>query len=131
MIRKINIKLAANIFLLFSAAIILFHLLVMSGVVPYNIVWGGRLEDTQQMYVFESIAMAVNLAIAFVVCVKVGYLKPYLPKGVITVVLWGMVILFVLNTVGNLLAKTTLETLLFTPLTLISAVLFYRMAIER
>ncbi|MCC7298420.1 MAG: hypothetical protein IT244_08815 [Bacteroidia bacterium] len=33
-------------------------------------------------------------------------------------------ILFVLNTVGNLMAKTTTETIIFTPITAISAVLY-------
>ena len=130
-IRKIDIKLAASMMMAFLSCVVVFHLLVLSGVVPYDLVWGGRLENATQMYVFETVSITINLAIIVVVGIKGGYIKPFLPSNVVTFLLWVLAILFALNTVGNLFAESKVEMILFTPLTLISAVLFYRMAIER
>jgi hypothetical protein len=110
--------------------IVVFHLLVLSGVIPYSVVWGGRLENVSQMHMFETASLIVNLAIIVVIAIKGGYLKPFLSKRTIAFILWALVILFSLNTIGNLLSKNSLEKILFTPLTLFSAVLCYRMVIE-
>ncbi|MCG6976170.1 MAG: hypothetical protein LJE56_07125 [Acidiferrobacterales bacterium] len=130
-IKKIDIKLAAGIVMALLSVIVVFHLLVLSGVIPYNIVWGGRLESAAQMYVLETVSLAVILAVILVVAIKGGYIKPFLPPKVVTILLWLLTALFALNTVGNLFAESTVETMLFTPITLISAVLLFRMAIER
>ena len=130
-IKKIDIKLAAGIVMALLSVIVVFHLLVLSGVIPYNIVWGGRLESAAQMYVLETVSLAVIHAVILVVAIKGGYIKPFLPPKVVTILLWLLTALFALNTVGNLFAESTVETMLFTPITLISAVLLFRMAIER
>jgi len=130
MIRKIDIKLATMIMMGLLSFFVVFHLLILSGVVPYSIVWGGRLQNVTQMYVFEAVSLTINLVVIAVVGIKGGYIKPYLPDKLVTFLLWVFVILFALNTVGNLFAESKLEQILFAPLTLISTVLFYRMAIE-
>ena len=78
-IKKIDIKLAAGIVMALLSVIVVFHLLVLSGVIPYNIVWGGRLESAAQMYVLETVSLAVILAVILVVAIKGGYIKPFLP----------------------------------------------------
>ena len=78
----------------------------------------------------ETISLLINLAIMFVVGVKAGYIKRYLNIKIINAILWFLVALFLLNTIGNLVSLSALEAIIFTPLTLISALLFYRMAIE-
>ena len=129
-IKIINIRFAANLMLVMLSCVVVFHLLVLSGAIPYNFVWGGRLESTSQMYSFEVVSIIINLVVIAIVGMKVEYIKPFIPKRAVTFLLWGLAILFALNTVGNIFSKTTLETILFTPFTLISAVLCYRMAIE-
>lgn len=113
------------------SCVVVFHLLVLSGIVPYNIVWGGRLESAMQMYAFELVSLTINLVIIAIVGMKGGYIKPYLPDKLVTFLLWVFVILFALNTVGNLFAESKLEMIIFTPLTFISTILFYRLAIEK
>lgn len=129
-IKKINIRFAAILMLVLLSCVIVFHLLVLSGTIPYSVVWGGRLESVSQMYLFEAMSITINLMIIVIIAIKAGYVKPFISKRTLTFLLWALAILFALNTVGNLLATTILETILFTPLTLISAVLCYRMAIE-
>ena len=129
-IKKIDVKFAATLMIVLLSCVVVFHLLVLSGIIPYNVVWSGRLESISQMYLFETVSITINLAVIAIMGIKGGYIKPFIPKRVVTFLLWILVILFTLNTVGNMFSKTTLETILFTPLTLISAILCYRMIIE-
>ena len=130
-IRKFSVKRAANIILVILLCVLVFHILVLAGLIPFTIVWGGRLETVSQMYVFEAVSLIINLAIMSVVGMKVGYINPYLNGKIINAILWFLVALFLLNTVGNIVSLSALEAVVFTPLTLISALLFYRMAIEQ
>lgn len=113
------------------SCIVLFHLLVLSGVVPFSLVWGGRLKSPSQMYLFETVSLTINLAVIAIVAIRGGYIRPYLPRKVVTFLLWVLVILFTLNAAGNLFSEHKLEMILFSPLALVSAALLYRMAIER
>jgi hypothetical protein len=129
-IEKISIKISANIIISILLCTFIFHVFVLTGVIPYDIVWGGRLENISQMYVFEFISLAINSIIMIVVCIKVGYVKTYINLKFINIILWFLVVVFLLNTVGNIVSFSILESIIFTPLTFISALLFYRMAIE-
>ncbi|PCI03772.1 MAG: hypothetical protein COB79_00140 [Zetaproteobacteria bacterium] len=129
--QMIKVKTAANTILVILFCVLVFHLLVLVGFIPFDTVWGGRLETQSQMYVFETVSIIINTIIMLVVSMKAGYIKAYLHMKIINTILWFLVVLFTLNTAGNILAMSWLETLIFTPLTLISAFLFYRMAIEK
>lgn len=65
-----------------------------------------------------------------VVADKADYLKLPFSTKTITIILWVFVVLFAVNTIGNLFSKNRLEQLLFSPLTLLAAILFARIAIE-
>jgi hypothetical protein len=129
-LRKIDVKFAAGVMMVLVSAVVVFHLLILTGAIPFNVVWGGRLENASRMYVFEAVSITINLAVIAVVGIKGGFIKFYLPKRIVTFLLWVLVILFTVNTIGNLFAKTALEMFVFTPLTLISAILCYRMAMD-
>lgn len=129
--KKIPFQLAIKILLLLQVPVLAFHVLVITGCIPYNIVWGGILKSADEMYRFETVSICVNLFMATIIGIKAQYLKLRLPPRAINAILWVFTVLFGLNTIGNLLAKATLETAVFTPLTLISAVLCCRLAIEK
>ncbi len=120
-----------NTVLLIAICALVYHFLIVTQVIPYNIAWGGRLESLSAMYVFEAVSITINLLIIAVIATKGGYLKPVIPLKVVSVVLWALVVIFSLNTIGNIFAKTLFEALVFTPVTLVSAVFCYRMAIEK
>jgi len=128
--RKIDLKVAAGAVIALSGCALIFQLLVLTGAIPYNVVWGGRLESEEQMYQFESVSIAINLFVIFVVAMRGGFIRHYLPDGLITVIIWILVLLFSLNTIGNLFAETLLEKIIFTPLTLGTALMYYRLAIK-
>ena len=116
--------------LLLLSGVLLYHALILSEIIPYNITWGGRLKDVSLMRVFECISITVNLIILFTIAIKGGYFKAAVSKKVVNGVIWVLVVIFSLNTVGNIFAQSLFEALVFTPLTFMSAIMCFRMTQE-
>jgi hypothetical protein len=109
--------------------VIIFHILVLTGAIPFTIVWGGRLQTKEQMMRFEIMSILINLFMITIVAVRAGYLPLPVNRTVIAIILWLMAGLFTMNTVGNLFSTNTFERIAFTPMTLILALLFVRLAV--
>lgn len=113
-----------NILLVIVVLALLFHLAVLARLIPYQIVWAGRIGTDREMYVFESISLVVNAVFGLLLLMKAGYV-PVKPNGKwVNAALWAFFVLFLANTLGNLTARTTLEKL-FSLFTLGNAVLIY------
>lgn len=97
---------------------LVFHLLVLTGVIDYTIVWGGRLSTTGEMVVFELVSIVTNAVFLLIALRKIGRLKFIPNEKVINGVLWAMAVVFLLNTLGNLLSLNDWERNVFSPLTL-------------
>lgn len=119
---NINIQIKILIGLLFS--VILFHICIIVKIIPYNIAWGGRLTNDNEMYVFESISILINLFLSWLLLMKGEFVQFKFPNKTVNLILWIFFALFILNTVGNLFAKTNFEKL-FTLLTGLSAILIW------
>ena len=122
--KKVNYKTSINIFLGLLIAVILFHITIMAKVIPYDIAWGGRLQNDSEMYVFETISILINLFLGFILLMKGNYIKFQFKKKTIDIILWIFLALFVLNTIANIFAKTNFEKL-FAVLTFIFAILIW------
>ena len=104
-----NKSISVNILVGITTLATIFHLLILVGVIPYEITWGGRLKSLEEMYVFETISILINSFFVFVLLQKGGYIRSFLGKKTVSVILWVFFAIFVLNTVGNVFAKTTFE----------------------
>lgn len=131
MIKKISFRFAAQAMVALLVIVLIYHFLILGKVIPYAAVWGGRLTTDEEMYGFESFSIAVNLLMLLVVAIRAGYTRPFLPMALVRFLLWLMVAVYLLNTVGNIFSLNAWEAVIFTPLTLISAVLTLRLAVER
>ncbi|MFZ4544896.1 MAG: hypothetical protein ACOYOA_12660 [Saprospiraceae bacterium] len=107
-------------------AVVLFHLLIITQIIPYNIVWAGKLKTTEDMLVFESASLLINFFLILVLLLKGQYIRNSISTKIINSILWFFVGLFAVNTIGNLFAETTFEKVVFTPLTFISAYLLWK-----
>ncbi len=119
-----NSKTAIKIMLCLVAAIMLFHLSIILKIVPYAITWGGRLTTDSEMYVFEMISILINLILGLTLLIKGNYIKQIVSLKIVTITLWIFLILFGLNTIGNVFAKTNFEKI-FAVLTLSSSILLW------
>lgn len=119
-------KLSSKIIICILSFIILFHLLVLIGIIPPNMVWGGQLEqDPSPLITLEIISISMNLFIVVVTAMRAGFIRRLLSPKVIRFFMWAFSILFTVNTIGNFLSDNDLEKIIFTPLTIALAILFY------
>jgi hypothetical protein len=116
---------ALKIMISLLTLVILFHVLIIVQFIPYEIVWAGKLKSIDEMYFFESVSILVNIFLIIVLLLKGNYIKNSISHKVLNGILWVFVAIFALNTAGNLMAKTTFEKVVFTPLTLIFSVLLW------
>jgi len=64
------------------------------------------------------------IVILLILLIKGKYLREFIPMKIVNIILWIFLVLFGLNTVGNILAKTNFEKF-FALLTLVSAILIW------
>ncbi len=115
-----------GILLAILGAVIVFHILVILKVIPYDIAWGGRLSNDQEMYVFETISIGINLLLGWVVLMKCDLVRFKFSTRTVNTILWIFFVLFILNTVGNIVAVSNLEKS-FAALTALSAFLIWKL----
>ena len=119
-----NSKIQVKIFLGLLFSVILFHICIIVKIIPYNIAWGGRLTNDNEMYVFESISMLINVFLSWLLFMKGEFVKFKFQNNTVNIILWVFFGLFIVNTVGNIFAKTNFEKL-FAILTGLSAILIW------
>jgi hypothetical protein len=126
----ISSRFASTTLLFIFSAVIVFHLLVIAGIIPYAMVWGGRIQSQEQMIPFEITSIMINVIMMAVVAVYAHYLNVKVNPKIIKVALWIMFGIFFLNTIGNLFSKNEWEKIIFTPITLLLAIFSFRLAID-
>ena len=127
----ISTKTASYMLIFLFTCSMIFHLFVISGIIDFNIIWGGRINSSYEMYVFEVISLITNALFLFIVLLKAEFLKLKISLKFINIGLWFMSVLFSLNTVGNLFSKNEMEKAIFTPITLICAILCLILAMNK
>jgi len=129
LIYKIPFLTAARLMLALLLMVLIFHLCVLLGWIPHTIVWGGRIQSQEEFILLEIVSLLINLLLMWIIAQKAGYVKKLFSEKTLKFSLWGMAGLFALNTLGNLMAISTLEKLVFTPLTFVSAFFCARLAL--
>ncbi len=122
---------ANAIAMLILSLVLVFHVLVLSGVVPYAIVWGGRVDSDEQMQTAEAVSIFMLIFILWILAMKSRRLPPIVSEKNLNGCIWAIAILFALNTLGNLLSENRFEKIVFTPITLLLTVLCLRMVITK
>ena len=126
--RLIPFRTAGNILLWAFILVLLFQVAVMAGMVPTGMVWGGRLQSGTERTVMTIVSITVVLLFLTIIRIRMGHgprsLQPFARYGS-----WAIVLFFALNVFGNLVAEDMRETLIFTPITLILALLALRVAL--
>ncbi len=108
-------KIAGNALTIIFSLMIIFHILVLFKIIPYTVVWGGNLQSPLQMYIYESITLAINLLFLSVVLMRMKRLKAFLSVSAQNIFLGLMAALFLLNTIGNFYSESFWEKVIFTP----------------
>ena len=129
---KSGARVASRILVVALCGLAMFHVLVMLRVVPGGAVWGGQaVESPGKLVQLEAIGLVVTLLFAFVAAAKGGLVRAPGLRRFVGIGAWVMFGYFVLNTLGNLASHSSLEKAIFTPLSIVLAVLAFCVARER
>ncbi len=118
-----------QLLLFLFGALFLFHLLVMLGVIPYHIIWGGRIKNRREMLRMETVSLLVLLMASIIVAERIQILRLGLPSLVIKIALWSFTAFFAVSILGNLLAKHPIEKYGFSLLVTVLTILLFLLAI--
>lgn len=129
--KLIRVETTGNILLALFGLLVVFHLLVLFNLLPSNIVWGGRAGSSSSPRTLLTVSLIFNILFAIVVAARIGYIEAGSFSRVINILLWVIFAYLLLNTAGNLGSSSSLEKLLFTPITIVAAVLVLRLALGR
>ena len=110
---------------------LVFHTLVLTAVIPYAIVWAGKVSSVEKMKKLEVISICINAFAILIFVLKADFIKHKIPVKILNAIIWLLAVLFSLNTIGNLFAKSNFELYFFTPLTFILAVLCLRIVVDK
>lgn len=130
MSHKISDKTIGVILAIFSSFGLVLGLLAVTGIISTKYVWGGKVTEHSQLIKYELVTLVINLFILWVIAMRVGFMKNRLNTKVLRAVLIVLMLIMLLNTIGNLFAQTMFEKMLAIP-TLISAIGFYTLAARR
>lgn len=117
------------IFLVLCSLLIVFHLLVMVGEIPFHIVWGSRLKNRKEMIKFELISISTLLIIVILLMQRLQYISIWNNSSLDRGAMWAIFTLFALNTLGNFQSPNKFEKYGFGTLTLILAGLSVSLAV--
>ena len=118
------LKIGFSVFMVFHIAIIIS--IIFLDVIPVDYLWGGQLKTKDELFIFELISILVQTICLLYVLL---YKKYFSEKTTGKIIAWILFIIFSFNTVGNILAKTLFEKILFTPVTLCLSLLMLRIVL--
>ncbi|GGA49193.1 hypothetical protein [Psychrobacillus lasiicapitis] len=128
-LKKINMKTAVFMGICFYSLTILLHVLIMSSVIPFTWVNGGRSESFAEQLPISVINIVISI-IGVVFTLIVGRIKLYKYKRGITVICWFFVVLWSFGFIQQLFG-TPFEKMICSLVLLIGVISNLRMAIEK
>ena len=130
----VSFKRATQLSTMILSLLSLFHLIVILGIIffdyaPNEFLWGGRMETIDQLLKFEIISLVGSVFCVIIILIRFKSRKSSIFFYFSRVTLWLLSILFMFNTVGNLMAESRFEKV-FALLTVILSILCLRVALE-
>jgi len=126
--KLISVKVAVYGILFLLSALLIFHILMVLRLLPAKIVWGGNLESNRQIYSFEMVSLFLNVLMILVIINFINPKKETFKRWSVFILI--MFIYFLINTIANIFSVSLMETLIFTPFSLILALFCLRLFLE-
>ena len=130
--KRAFIRISANIATFLFGIVILIQLLLAAGVLPITMAWGGRQDVLTPGLRVASIISAVILGVfAYIIRRRAGLIGgkdiPILVKGLA----WVVTIYMAFNTFTNLTSQSTIEKIVFAPITAILMIVCFIVSASR
>ena len=127
----INATLAGKILLVVLSLLMLLHILILSGLLPHDFIWGGRAIDQSTMQGLEVSALVITFLFIVITSQKINDLKTGKRRVPVNIGMWLMFAYFIFNIFGNLTSSSQIEMIIFIPVSFILALSSLRLAIEK
>ncbi len=127
---KIRYSIANKTMVVLPIAITIFHVLILVGIVPADIVWGGHIETQADLYRLEAVSISLNLMTVVAVLKHSKLMKLGKQSKGLDMFMTGLGVMFVFNGFANIFSETLFERLFFTPLILVYAAMTFRLVFE-
>lgn len=118
----------ATIAILFLVTV--FQLCVMVGLLPYDMVWGGRIKNSEEMVGLVMVSILINMFSATVVLIKANRFLPKL-KSIANLLIFLLPVLYFFGIIGNAMSTSAIERAIFVPITIVLFILTLRIALEK
>ncbi len=118
------------LFVLIIALLLIIHIAVFIGWIPYTTIWGGRLKSRKEMFRFETISIGLNILFLWLVLESTAIVKGILPQNWNLYILYFIGGFFTLNVLANLFSRNKIEKIIFTPLAVILAFCAFYLAVS-
>lgn len=122
----ISERFALRAVMVILSTLVVFHLLVLLQIIPFDMVWAGKVGNVEEMRPLELTSVIITLLMLVVVSIRAGYLYIGVNKKIVNIILWAMFLFFCLNTIGNMLSTNPFEQMVFTPVTLLLSLFMFR-----
>lgn len=104
---------------------LIFPLLIVAKIIPFDIIWGGKIKDDSQMLLYETFSVIINILMILVIALRAKIIKSRISRNLIKAFVFIMLVIFSLNTIGNFTSENQFEKNIFTPLTFLLASLCF------
>ena len=127
----ISPQLAVKTAVIIFGLLVLFHALILLGVLPNSFVWGAKTTDAAEIAKLETVALIMSLFFLIFFLLKKYLMKNGRSQKAINIFLWIMFIWFTFNIIGNILSSSTIEKIIFIPVSIVLSLASLRLAIEK
>lgn len=127
LIIKIPLYLAFGFLFSLNSIILFYHFSVIFGFIPMSLIYGGRIKNVEEMYLYESISIIGNLIILGIIYLKKRMFLNNKDNKIVNFLIFTLCFVFMLISIVNLISFNIVEVLIAVPYTFISVVLCWRL----
>lgn len=104
--KLISIRYAINTVITLLTVVLVCHALLLTEVIRYDIVWAGMISTVAEMMKLEMVSISINAFAILALLFKARYIENRNSVKILNTIILLLVVLFSLNTIGNLFAES-------------------------
>jgi hypothetical protein len=125
-ILNIPMFLAFGCLFFLNSIIVFYHICVLMQYIPYTLIYGGKIQSLEEMYIHEVFSLLVNILILSIIYVKKKFIIENKKNSLLNLMVYGLCVIFMFVSIYNLIAINLVEILIAVPYTFISVVMCWR-----
>ena len=109
----------------------IFHIMVIIGIIPDNLVWGSRKLSAHKIMELEVFSLVISILIILISWFSVKNIEHGFIKAIQKIILILLGLYFSLNIVLNIISNNIVEKVIFIPVSILLASLYFILLKEK